>query len=211
MDNGSPTGFDRAREAMVRKQIERRGITDERLLAALGRVPRHEYVLPDDSDDAYSDGPLSIGHRQTISQPYIVAYMTDALGPIDGTRILEIGTGSGYQTAVLAELAREVFTIEVVDVLARSARERLDRAGYRNISFRIGDGAGGWIKEAPFDAIIVTAAPARDPVHLKDQLVDGGKIIVPVGTGHQVLKRFTRRGGELDCERLIGVRFVPLV
>ena len=206
-----PLNHAAAREAMVRDQIERRGIRDERLLEALRKVPRHEYVPHSAAGSAYRDGPLSIGFRQTISQPYIVAYMTDALALTGAERVLEIGTGSGYQTAILAELAREVFTIEVIEALGIEAKERLEREGYRNISFRIGTGRDGWPEGAPFDGIIITAAPESDPLHLKDQLVEGGRMVAPVGRFNQVLRCFTRRGDRLVKEDLIDVRFVPLV
>ncbi len=200
-----------ARLDMVRYQIARRGIVDKRLLAALGRVPRHAYVPPAEQERAYQDGPLSIGSGQTISQPYIVAYMTNELA-LNGTeRILEIGTGSGYQTAILAELAAEVFTVEVIDELGRTARDRLERAGYGNISFQIGDGRLGWPEEAPFDGIIVTAGAERRPVELPFQLRDGASMIIPVGGGIQNLERVTRRGETFKTKTLISVRFVPLV
>jgi len=196
---------------MVRHQIKRRGITDQRLLSAMRKVLRHEFVPEAERANAYRDGPVPIGHNQTISQPYIVAYMTNALELTGGESILEIGTGSGYQTAILAELVAHVETIEVVEALALVARMRLEGAGYTNISFRIGDGRKGWLEKAPFDGIIVTAAPETDPIHLTDQLVNGGRLVVPVGGGYQILKRFTRRGSKLDRENLLDVRFVPLV
>lgn len=200
-----------ARLEMVRNQIARRGLDDERLLAALGRVRRHEYVPPGERERAYRDGPLSIGHGQTISQPYIVAYMTNELALSGTERILEIGTGSGYQTAVLAELAGEVFTVEVIDELGQRARTQLEKAGYENISFRIGDGRLGWPEEAPFDGIIVTAAAERSPAELPFQLDEGASMIVPVGGGIQNLERVTRRGKTFERKTLISVRFVPLV
>jgi len=196
---------------MVRNQIARRGFTDERLLTALGRVPRHEYVPAEQIESAYRDGPLAIGRGQTISQPYIVAYMTNELALSGTERILEIGTGSGYQTAVLAELAGEVFTVEVIDELGQRARAQLEKAGYENISFKIGDGRLGWPEEAPFDGIIVTAAAERWPADLPFQLKEGASMIIPVGGGMQSLERVTRRGDRFDRKRLISVRFVPLV
>jgi protein-L-isoaspartate(D-aspartate) O-methyltransferase len=203
--------FARLRDEMVSDQIERRGISDARLLAALRKVPRHEYIPARELISAYADGPLPIGHKQTISQPYIVAYMTDALQLTGAERILEIGTGSGYQTAILAELVDRVFTIEVVEELGRTARERLEETGYDNIVYRIGNGRFGWPEEAPFDGIIVTAAPDDDPVGLSEQLKDGGRLIVPVGHVYQVLKRMTRRGKDVKTETLLDVRFVPLI
>ncbi len=196
---------------MVRNQIARRGFDDERLLTALGRVPRHDYVPPEQVEHAYRDGPLSIGQGQTISQPYIVAYMTNELALKGTERILEIGTGSGYQTAILAELAGEVFTVEVIDELGQRARAQLKKAGYENISFRIGDGRIGWPEQAPFDGIIVTAAAERSPVELPFQLKEGASMIIPVGGGMQTLESVTRRGERFDRKSLISVRFVPLV
>ncbi len=196
---------------MVRTQIESRGIKDPRLLAVLRKVPRHEFVLPADLARAWDDGPLSIGHGQTISQPFIVASMTDHLKLSGKERILEIGTGSGYQTAVLAELADRVYTIEIVESLGLAAQKRLTALGYGNISFRIGDGRGGWPEEAPFDGIIVTAAPEEDPVGLAKQLKEGGRLMVPVGRLTQVLKSITRKKERFKTKALYDVRFVPLV
>jgi protein-L-isoaspartate(D-aspartate) O-methyltransferase len=203
--------YSRERIEMVTDQIERRGIMDPRLLAVLRKVPRHEYIPQKELISAYSDSPLPIGHSQTISQPYIVAFMTDALRLTGSERVLEIGTGSGYQTAILAELTGEVFTIEIIEALALEAKERLKGAGYENIRFKIGDGKPGWPEESPFDGIIVTAAPETDPVGLANQLSDGGRMIVPVGSTHQILKRMTRRGRKVKTETLLDVRFVPLV
>lgn len=196
---------------MVTDQIERRGITEKRLLAALRKVPRHEFVPLARRDAACHDGPLSIGHDQTISQPYIVAFMTHALRLEGNERVLEIGTGSGYQTAVLAELAGSVHTIEIIEPLAEEASERLARMGYGNISFRIGNGRRGWAEAAPFDRIIVTAAPECDLIVLPEQLVDTGIMVIPMGRGRQVLKRISRTGERFHEESLLDVRFVPLV
>ena len=198
------------REEMVRNQIERRGVRDNRVLEAMRTVPRELYVDSADLEGAFHDGPLPIGHGQTISQPYIVAYMTEmlAIGPKD--RVLEIGTGSGYQTAVLAELAAEVCTIEIVEDLARSAEARLRGQGYANIRFRTGDVSLGLSDAAPFDAIMITAAPDRVPDALAAQLADGGRMIAPVGSFDQALVLLTRRGERIERRELIGVRFVPM-
>jgi len=198
------------REKMVADQIEARGVVDERVLEALRKVPREAFVREEDMAMAFYDGPLSIGYGQTISQPYIVAYMTEALGIEPEDRVLEIGTGSGYQTAVLAELASEVFTIEIVEPLALRAKDILTRLGYKNIHFRIGDGSAGWPEEAPFDAIMITAAPPSVPDTLVDQLADGGRMIVPVGRYEQYLELIEKKDQEVHRRRLIGVRFVPM-
>ncbi|MDD3643649.1 MAG: protein-L-isoaspartate(D-aspartate) O-methyltransferase [Candidatus Krumholzibacteria bacterium] len=201
----------RLREEMVRTQIASRGIDDPLVLRAMREVPRELMVRPEDIRYAFHDGPLSIGHGQTISQPYIVAYMTQELGLRPADRVLEIGTGCGYQTAVLAEIAAEVYTVEVVPELAEQARERLGSLGYANISFHVGDGTRGWPEHAPYDAIIVTAAPESVPEALKEQLADGGRLVLPVGAAMQHLVRIARRGDRFDEELLIAVRFVPLV
>ncbi len=203
-------GGARKREEMVKDQIARRGVRDARVLEAMRKVPRELFVGKDDIELAFHDGPLSIGHGQTISQPYIVAYMTEMLRIGSTDRVLEIGTGSGYQTAVLAELAAEVYTIEIVEELARRAEKMLRAQAYSNIHFRAGDGSIGWPEAAPFDAIIVTAAPDRAPERLIDQLADGGRMIVPVGSYEQYLELITRRGAEIERSALIGVRFVPM-
>ncbi len=200
----------RERERMVRDQIERRGVRDKRVLAAMRAVPRELFVDREDREYAFHDGPLSIGNGQTISQPYIVAYMTEMLAIGSANRVLEIGTGSGYQTAVLAELAAEVYTIEIVEELSFRAQGLLHEMGYSNIQFRAGDGSLGWPEAAPFDAIMVTAAPARTPERLVEQLAEGGRMIVPVGRVEQYLELVTRRGGDLERRELIGVRFVPM-
>jgi protein-L-isoaspartate(D-aspartate) O-methyltransferase len=198
------------REEMVRTQIAAREISDIRVLAAMRKVPRELFVRPEDHRAAFHDGPLSIGCGQTISQPYIVAYMTELLELDQGGRVLEIGTGCGYQTAVLAELAGMVYTVEIISELSLRARETLAGMGYSNIEFRTGDGRDGWPGEAPFDAIIVTAAPEQAPQALKDQLAEGGRLIIPFGTTAQYIHRIVRRGEEFDDEGLIAVRFVPL-
>ena len=200
------------RHAMVRDQIRSRNVRDEAVLAALMRVPRHRFTLDADLFEAHGDHPLSIGSEQTLSQPFIVAFMTEALG-LDGTgRALEIGTGSGYQTAVLAETAGRVFTVEVREGLKRRAQRLLGELGYRNIAFRLGDGRAGWPEEAPFDAILVTAAPRTLPESLPEQLAPGGRLVIPVGgQGSQKLVRLTNGPEGLIREELMAVRFVPLV
>jgi len=199
-----------ARQAMVREQLEPRGIADARVLAAMAAVPRHELVPEDLRAYAYEDRPLPIGLGQTISQPYIVAAMSEAV-QLEGTeRVLEVGTGSGYQAAVLAELCREVFTIELEKELADRARADLERLGYRNIHVRHGNGYRGWPEAAPFDAIVVTAAPAHVPPALVDQLALGGRMVIPVGRTLQDLVLVTRTEEGVEQRDLMGVRFVPM-
>jgi protein-L-isoaspartate(D-aspartate) O-methyltransferase len=200
----------RMRERMVEQQIASRGIKDPRTLAAMQKVPRHLFVLPSSAADAYEDHPLPIGHGQTISQPYIVAFMTEALRLRGGETVLEIGTGSGYQSAVLSEIAAKVFTIEIVEPLAEDARRRLERLGYSTVSVRAGDGYLGWPEAAPFDAIMVTAAAPKVPEPLKQQLKEGGRLCLPVGEEFQELVVLTRRGAEFTEERVLPVRFVPM-
>lgn len=183
------------------------------VLAAMGRVPRHRFVPEAQLAHAYADRPLPIGHGQTISQPYIVALMTDLLALAPGARVLEIGTGCGYQAAVLAELAREVYTIEIVEPLAREAAARLTALGYRNVSARAGDGYRGWPEHAPFDAIIVTAAAPAVPPALIEQLKPGGRLVIPVGAqseAQQLLVIEKSATGATATRRILGVRFVPL-
>jgi protein-L-isoaspartate(D-aspartate) O-methyltransferase len=206
-----PAAQQRARERMVREQIEARGVRDERVLAAVRKVPRHLFVPDDMEPYAYADGPLPIGYRQTISQPYIVAFMTEALQLKPQDRVLEVGTGSGYQAAVLAEIVREVYSIEIVAPLGREASERLKTLGYSNIQVRIGNGYRGWPEAAPFDAIIVTAAPDHVPSTLVDQLGEGGRMILPVGRSIQNLVRLRRTPKGIKRETLLPVRFVPMV
>jgi protein-L-isoaspartate(D-aspartate) O-methyltransferase len=199
------------REAMVKTQIEARGIKDKSVLAALRKVPRHRYVPAFWQGRAYTDGPLPIGEGQTISQPYIVAWMTELIEPKKGMRVLEIGTGSGYQAAVLAECVDEVNTIEVVPILGRKAEALLRELGYRNVQVRIGDGYAGWPERAPFDAILLTAAPPHDvPKPLLDQLKVGGRLVAPVGREEQNLVRITRTKDGFQREILDPVRFVPM-
>ena len=206
----SPPNDARKREEMVKSQIERRGVRDARVLEAMRTVPRELFVERSDAEYAFHDGPLSIGHGQTISQPYIVAYMTEMLEVRSTDRVLEIGTGSGYQTAVLAELAAEVYTIEIVEALSLRAQEMLRAQGYANIRFRAGDGSNGWSEEAPFDAIMITAAPESAPEGVIAQLAEGGRMIVPVGIYEQYLELITRTDEKIERRALIGVRFVPM-
>ncbi len=202
--------FARERERMLVEQIEVRGVADPRVLAAVRAVPRHEFVPPSVRDSAYEDRPLAIGHDQTISQPYVVAVMTEFAGLGDGARVLEVGTGSGYQAAVLAELGAEVYTIEIVEELAASAAAALERAGYGSVRVRHGDGHRGWPEAAPFDAILVTAAAASVPPALLDQLAVGGRLVMPVGDSFQHLEVHTRTPTGIRAERVLAVRFVPL-
>jgi protein-L-isoaspartate(D-aspartate) O-methyltransferase len=198
------------RRRMVDTQIRSRGVRDARVLAALEKVPRHRFVLAGDEAGAYGDHPLSIGSGQTISQPYIVAYMTEALALTSGDRVLEIGTGSGYQAAILGELVGEVYTIEIVSELAARATRVLKDLGYANVHVRHGDGYLGWPERAPFDAVIVTAAPDHIPQPLVDQLKQGGRLVVPVGRDEQDLLVLTRTPDGLREDARLPVRFVPL-
>jgi protein-L-isoaspartate(D-aspartate) O-methyltransferase len=203
-----PSETDRIR--MVEQQIHRRGIRDERVLDAVRKVPRHRFVPAEVAPYAYDDEPLPIGYGQTISQPYIVAYMTEVLRLKGGEKVLEIGTGSGYQAAILAEIVKELYTIEIVKPLADRARTTLDSLGYANIHFLCGDGYSGWPSAAPFDAVIVTAAPADVPLPLFEQLKEGGRLLLPVGELWQELVVVTKRNGKMEKHSLIPVRFVPM-
>jgi protein-L-isoaspartate(D-aspartate) O-methyltransferase len=198
------------REKMVELQIRARGITNPELLAAMLKVPRHLFVPEAEREAAYDDAPAAIGEGQTISQPYIVAMMTSLIDPHPEDRVLEVGTGSGYQTAILAELVREVFTIEIVEPLGRRAVRLLQDLGYTNVHARIGNGHLGWPEEAPFDAIVVTAAPARIPEALETQLGAGGRLVIPVGGQDQSLVLVTRTTGGFRRENVAPVRFVPM-
>ncbi|HEX5106935.1 MAG TPA: protein-L-isoaspartate(D-aspartate) O-methyltransferase [Vicinamibacterales bacterium] len=199
------------RQVMIDEQIRQRGVTNPRVLDAVGKVARERFVPPELASRAYDDSPLPIGHGQTISQPYIVAYMSEALDVRPEHRVLEIGTGSGYQAAVLAELAKDVSTIEIVPELARQAADTLRELGYTNVHVREGDGYAGWPERAPFDRIMVTAAPEEIPKPLLDQLASGGKLIAPVGARNQtqwlILVEKTESG--LVQKRTIPVQFVP--
>lgn len=203
--------FAAKRQEMVRTQIKRRGVSDPRILDAMTRVKRHLFVPDEFMDMAYDDHPLPIGLGQTISQPYIVAYMTEQVQLRDGDRVLEIGTGSGYQAAILAEIVKEVYTIEILKPLADNARKKLKNLGYENVHVRHGDGYKGWPEFMPYDAIIVTAAPEEIPEILTEQLKIGGRMIVPVGTYYQELYLLTKTENGISRRKLIPVRFVPMV
>ncbi|MGH8286746.1 MAG: protein-L-isoaspartate(D-aspartate) O-methyltransferase [Steroidobacteraceae bacterium] len=205
--------FDAARARMVEWQIAGRDIQNPRVLQALRTVPRHLFVPPAYTGDAYDDRPLPIGHGQTISQPYIVALMTELARPAPTDRALEVGTGSGYQAAVLAGLVSHVYTIEIVEPLAREAGQRLKKLGYENVTVRTGDGYAGWPEHAPFDVILVTAAPEEVPAPLLEQLAPGGRLVVPVGRVFAVQElRLIEKdaSGKLRTTRVAPVRFVPL-
>jgi protein-L-isoaspartate(D-aspartate) O-methyltransferase len=203
-------GMAEARRRMVETQIAARGVKDPAVLAAMRRVPRHRFVDESARELAHSDGPLPIGAGQTISQPYIVAIMTELARPTRAARVLEIGTGSGYQAAVLAECFGEVYTIEIVPELGRRAEALLRELGYANVFPRIGDGYDGWPAKAPFDAIVVTAAPDTIPKPLLEQLKPGGRLVAPVGTSQQELVVVTRTDQGFVRESIIPVRFVPM-
>ncbi len=210
----TPTAADLAaqRQRMVEQQLKPRGIKDERVLAAMAKVPREEFVPADVRPSAYEDGPLPIGYDQTISQPYVVAFMTEQLRPKRSDRVLEIGSGSGYQAAILGELVTEVYTIEIVEPLAKSAEATLQRLGYNNVHTKVGDGYKGWPEEAPFDAIIVTCAPEKVPQPLVDQLKDGGRMVIPVGERFaQQLYLLEKKNGQLKESVTLPVRFVPML
>jgi protein-L-isoaspartate(D-aspartate) O-methyltransferase len=200
-----------ARHRMVQDQIKARGIKDQGVLSAMLKVQRERFVPSDVAAQAYADRPLPIGHGQTISQPFIVAYMTEALQVTNNKKVLEIGTGSGYQAAVLGELAREVYTIEIVPELADRARNTLAALGYRNVRVRTGDGYLGWPEQAPFDAIMVTAAPDHVPQPLADHLEVNGRMVIPVGVAFQDMVLVSRTPTGIVQQRTIPVRFVPLV
>ena len=204
--------FAAQRQQMVASQIRGRGISDAAVLKAMETVPRHRFVPPEVRALAYGDTPLPIGHGQTISQPYIVALMSQLLAVEPGQRVLEIGTGSGYQAAVLAEMGVSVFTIEIVPELGRQAINVLDALGYKNIRVKIGDGYKGWPEHAPFDAIIVTCAPTNVPEPLKAQLAEGGRMVIPSGEKYnQQLFLLTKQTGKIKQEKIVDVRFVPMV
>jgi protein-L-isoaspartate(D-aspartate) O-methyltransferase len=207
-----PASFEEARHQMVERQLAGRGITDERVLEAMREVPRHRFVPDDMWDMAYRDTPLPIGHGQTISQPYIVAYMTQTLHLTPDDRVLEVGTGSGYQVAILSRLAKRVYTVERVSELSKCAEQIMQELGYDNIEFRVGDGGYGWPEEASFDAIVVTAAAPEVPQPLVAQLADGASLVAPIGpAGYQELVRLTKQGEATKVDHLVPVAFVPLV
>jgi protein-L-isoaspartate(D-aspartate) O-methyltransferase len=196
---------------MVERQLKGRGIKDERVLSAMGKVPREEFVPPESRDASYEDGAVPIGYEQTISQPYIVALMTEQLRLKPSDRVLEIGTGSGYQAAILAELVAEIYSIEIVVPLAKEAQATLQRLGYKNVHVKVGDGYKGWGDAAPFDAIIVTCAPEKVPQPLIDQLKDGGRMVIPVGERFaQQLYLLEKKNGQLKESVTLPVRFVPM-
>jgi protein-L-isoaspartate(D-aspartate) O-methyltransferase len=204
--------FAAQRQQMIEQQLKPRGIKDERVLAAMGKVPREEFVPLNARLDAYADRPLSIGYDQTISQPYVVAFMTEQLRSQPTDRVLEIGSGSGYQAAILAELVANVYTVEIVEPLAKTAEVTLDRLGYKNVHINVGDGYRGWPEEAPFDAIVVTCAPEKVPPPLIDQLKDGGRMVIPVGERFaQQLYLLEKRNGQLKQSATLPVRFVPMM
>ncbi|MDI6854579.1 MAG: protein-L-isoaspartate(D-aspartate) O-methyltransferase [Deltaproteobacteria bacterium] len=209
----SPDSFEASRRRMVENQLKGRDITDPRVLAAMGRVPRHRFVPPYLAAMAYFDHPLPIGQGQTISQPYIVALMTQWAEIKPGHKVLEVGTGSGYQAAVLAEITDRVFTIELLPDLARTAQERLKELGYRQVQVKIGDGYQGWPEEAPFDAVLVTATAPSAPPALAAQLKEGGRLVVPIGQPQTVqqLVKYRKTSGHLKEEARVPVMFVPLV
>jgi len=196
---------------MVEQQMEARGISDPATLEAMRTVPRHEFLPLRLREEAYGDYPLPIGHGQTISQPYVVAFMTEAVRPRKGEKILEIGAGSGYQAAVLAQTGSEVYTVEIIEPLAEMARQTLERLGYTNAHVKHGDGYRGWPEHAPFDAIVVTCAPDQIPPDLVAQLRDGGRMIIPVGGGmEQELILLRKHGDKIEKQSVLPVRFVPM-
>lgn len=201
------------RYEMVRTQIASRGISNQKVLEALRKVPRHEFVPPEYRRFAYADQPLPIGEGQTISQPYIVAYMTEVLNIKPGEKVLEIGTGSGYQATILAEVDAIVYSIEVIEPLAVQAKSVLENLGYKNIFLKTGDGYQGWAEHAPFDAIMVTCSPSRIPEPLKEQLAEGGRMIIPVGQQNniQYLYLLQKRNGKIRQQNVMPVRFVPMI
>lgn len=203
--------FEQEREKMVDSQIKQRGVKDEKVLEAMRNVPRHMFVKKNMKPYAYNDEPLPIGEGQTISQPFIVAYMTEVLQLKGDERVLEVGTGSGYQAAILAEIVKEVYTIEIIQALSLKARDVLIELGYKNIYFKVGDGTLGWIEYASYDAVLVTAAPDRVPEALQKQLNISGRMIIPVGAAFQELVLIVREKKKYKKKKLIPVRFVPLI
>lgn len=204
--------LEKRRKTMVVDQIEERGIRDKRVLEVMEKVPRHEFVPEEYRAFAYDDSPLPIGEGQTISQPYIVALMTECLNLEGEEKVLEVGTGSGYQAAILCELAKEVYTIEILETLAERAEELLQKLGYKNVKVKCSDGYLGWEEYAPFDGIMVTCAPDHIPLPLIDQLAEGGRMVIPVGeiAFPQVLKLVEKREGEVTVRNVVPVRFVPM-
>ncbi len=203
--------MEKLRELMVKNQIEARGVSDERVLNAMRKVERHRFVPGQHITSAYEDHPLPIGHGQTISQPYIVALMTELCELNGNEKVLEIGTGSGYQAAVLSLLAKEVFSIEIVSPLGQSARQKLAELGCHNVQIRIGDGYLGWPEESPFDVIILTASPPKIPQSLIEQMAEGGILVAPEGDYSQELVKITRKNGKITRRTVTYVRFVPMI
>ena len=205
------TDFSTERQRMVQEQLMPRDIHEERVLAAMTKVPREEFVPQDSRAASYTDQPLPIGYGQTISQPFIVAFMTEQLRLAPGDRVLEIGTGSGYQAAILAEIVAEVYSIEIIEPLAKTAEVTLERLGYKNVHVKAGDGYKGWPEHASFDVVIVTCAPDHVPQPLVDQLKEGGRMIIPVGGfGDQELYLLEKKNGQLEQRAVLPVRFVPM-
>jgi len=203
--------FAAQRQQMVQQQLMARGINDARVLSAMAKVPREEFVVPESRAASYEDGPLPIGYGQTISQPYVVAFMTEQLRPKPSDHVLEVGTGSGYQAAILADLVSEVYSIEIVESLAKTAEATLQRLGCKNVHVKIGDGYKGWPEAGPFDAIIVTCAPDKVPQLLVDQLKDDGRMVIPVGDRFaQELYLLEKKKGQLKQSATLPVRFVPM-
>lgn len=213
MESGSQDKYEKVRTNMVESHLKSRGISDPGVLSVMGIVPRHLFVRPIDESQAYADHPLLIDEGQTISQPYVVALMTEALNLSGTERVLEIGTGSGYQAAVLSELCKEVYSIEIREGLADSAEERLRNLGYLNTNVEWADGYYGWEEHAPFDAIIITCAVNHVPPYLLQQLKDGGKIVLPLGSIHyyQTLTLIEKKGDEYITIHIANVRFVPMI
>ena len=209
-EDPSKDPFEAKRWAMVERQLADRDITDKLVLDAMRTVPRHRFMPEDQWEEAYEDHPVPIGYKQTISQPYIVALMTQAIQPRAGMRILEVGTGSGYQAAVLAQIGAEVYTIEIVEPLGRRAEKALADLGYDKVHVKVGDGYYGWPGESPFDAVIITAAPPKVPETLLEQLAVGGVLVVPEGDFYQQLRIYRRTKDGFDSQDLIPVRFVPM-
>lgn len=202
--------YELLRKQMVDNQIKTRGVIDKRVLSAMSSVPRHLFVSENYRHEAYNDYPLPVGNNQTISQPYMVALMSELLGLDGDEKVLEIGTGSGYQTAVLAKLSKEVYTVEIIEDLAIEAKFILEKLEYNNIKFKIGDGYSGWEENSPYDGIIVTCGPYEIPQPLLEQLAEGGKLVIPVGAGYQVLTVVEKINGELKYKESIDCRFVPM-
>ena len=212
MPSSSATDFPKAQASMLKEQLIARGIHDEAVLKVMGVIPRHDFVEEKDRKVAYEDHPIAIGQNQTISQPYIVALMTQLLKLIGDEKVLEIGTGSAYQTAILAKLAGNIFSLERIESLANRAKERMKKMNIQNVQIKLGDGSLGWPEKAPFDAIIVTAAAPAPPKALLAQLTDGARMVVPVGkAGNQKLQLWQKKSNEYSYQEITSVAFVPLI